>query len=195
VNRQWCLVHATHLSESERTDMARSGAVAGLCPTTEANLGDGFFPLKAYLDSGGSIAVGSDSHSSVSPIEEMRWLEYGQRLLSQSRNVVSTRDSPHAGSSIVQRVLGGGADAMGANIGAISVGYRADIVVLDGNSPDMAFKAREHILDTAVFGGNSNNFRHVMSGGQWLVENYIHIREDVIGRRYRALMADLADRL
>lgn len=187
LNSKWCLVHATHLSEAETRALARSGAVAGLCPTTEANLGDGFFPLPDYLGYGGKIALGSDSHVSVSPIEEMRWLEYGQRLLSQSRNVVSTPASPHTGSNLLREVLAGGRCAMGADVGALAVGFRADIAVLDGQSPDLAFTPVENILDSAIFSGNDSKFRDVMAGGHWVVKNYVHSKEELITRRYLAL--------
>ena len=89
VGPRWCAVHATHMTETETRRLAASGAVAGLCPTTEANLGDGIFPAAAYLADGGVIGIGSDSHISVSPIEELRWLEYGQRLFSRRRNLLT----------------------------------------------------------------------------------------------------------
>ena len=192
VNERWCLVHATHLNGVEISRLAGSGAVVGLCPTTEANLGDGFFPLKSFLDHGGSIALGSDSHISVSPIEEMRWLEYGQRLFTQTRNVVSSADRPHSGANIVSEVLAGGARAMGAKVGKIALGYRADIAVLDSRDPDLAYKGDTTLLDSAVFSGNTNRFRHVMAGGQWVVNNYTHPREDEITQRYLALIEKLS---
>ena len=100
VDARWCLVHATHLSDDEVTRLAASGAVAGLCPTTEANLGDGVFPLREYLDARGRIGVGSDSHISVSVVEELRWLEYGQRLMTRRRNVSASRSSPDTGATL-----------------------------------------------------------------------------------------------
>lgn len=188
VNGKWCLVHATHLTAEETRALARSGAVAGLCPTTEANLGDGFFPLKSFLDQGGKIALGSDSHISVCPIEEMRWLEYGQRLLTQTRNVVTTRASPHTGDKLIREILDGGRCAMGVDVGAIAVGFRADIAVLDSRSPDIAHKPKENILDSAIFSGNGNNFRAVMAGGNWVVNDYVHSKEERITERYLALL-------
>jgi len=112
VSRNWCLVHATHMDVEEVAALAASGAVVGLCPSTEANLGDGLFPLHDYLNHGGRIAIGSDSHVSINPFEELRWLEYGQRLATQSRNVVSLRDS-HVGSELFLRALEGGVAASG----------------------------------------------------------------------------------
>jgi formimidoylglutamate deiminase len=191
VNEQWCLVHATHLNAAEISSVANSGAVVGLCPTTEANLGDGFFPLKPFLERGGTIALGSDSHVSVSPIEEMRWLEYGQRLVSQTRNVVSSAHQPHSGSSVLAEVLAGGGRAMGVPTGRIAPGYRADIAVLDSRDADLAQQDDTTILDRAIFSGNGNRFRHVMAGGEWVVNNYTHARQDDITERYVALMKKL----
>ncbi|NQV87534.1 MAG: formimidoylglutamate deiminase, partial [Woeseiaceae bacterium] len=112
VARNWCLVHATHMDDEEVEALAISGAVVGLCPSTEANLGDGLFPLHQYLTHGGRIAIGSDSHVSINPFEELRWLEYGQRLATRSRNIVSLRES-HVGSELFLRVLEGGAAVSG----------------------------------------------------------------------------------
>src|SRR5690348_1390592 len=109
VDARWCLVHATHLTENETRRLAASGAVAGLCPTTEANLGDGLFPLKAYLDAGGVIGIGSDSHISVSPVEELRWLEYGQRLVTRRRNIAASDSSDSVGETLWGDALFGGA--------------------------------------------------------------------------------------
>ena len=130
VDARWCLVHATHLSESERQAIARSGAVAGLCLTTEANLGDGLFPAAAYLAEGGVIGIGSDSHVSVDPAEELRWLENGQRLFSGRRTVLADGPGASVGVGLLQRVCRGGAAALGRPIGALEPGRRADFVVL-----------------------------------------------------------------
>lgn len=191
VGENWCLIHATHLQSREISALAKSGAVVGLCPTTEANLGDGVFPLAAYLQCQGRLAIGSDSHVSVSPIEEMRWLEYGQRLASLRRNIVSNAVSPtkfaHCGDQLLKVLLHGSAQAMGARVGAIAEGYRADIAVLDGAASDLAAVPRPYIVDRAIFAGNSNSVQHVMAGGQWVVENYQHQNEEKIKAEYLAL--------
>ncbi|HET7358834.1 MAG TPA: formimidoylglutamate deiminase, partial [Rhodanobacteraceae bacterium] len=109
VDARWCLVHATHLTDDELRRAAASGAVAGLCPTTEANLGDGLFPLAAWLDAGGTLGIGSDSHISVSPVEELRWLEYGQRLASRHRNVAARGAGKSVGETLWTAALAGGA--------------------------------------------------------------------------------------
>ena len=119
VDEQWCLVHATHMDADETKDLAGSGAVVCVCPSTEANLGDGLFPLADYLAQGGRLAIGSDSHISINPFEELRWLEYGQRLALQSRNVVSFDDA-HVGRELFLRVLEGGLQASSRAIAGIA---------------------------------------------------------------------------
>ncbi|HJU39254.1 MAG TPA: formimidoylglutamate deiminase, partial [Tahibacter sp.] len=172
VDARWCLVHATHLSESETARLAKSGAVAGLCPTTEANLGDGLFPLKAYLDAGGRIGIGSDSHISVSVVEELRWLEYGQRLATRRRNVSASRSSPNTGDTLFRHALAGGAQASGASVGALKEGMRADFVVLDDASPWLAGREAADLPDTFVFAGNANLVRDVFVGGERVVGGF-----------------------
>ena len=137
VAANWCLVHATHMDHDETEALAKSGAVVALCPSTEANLGDGLFPLHHYLSNGGRIAIGSDSHISINPFEELRWLEYGQRLASQSRNVVSLRDS-HVGRELFLRALEGGAAASGQETVGIDENAPADFVVLCDDDPKLA---------------------------------------------------------
>lgn len=108
VDRNWCLVHATNVTREEIDRIAASGAIAGICPTTEANLGDGLFPFRDFIDRGGRFGVGSDSHVSVSPVEELRWLEYGQRLALHRRNIGATPDNPSVGGSLWRAALAGG---------------------------------------------------------------------------------------
>jgi len=137
LNENWCLIHATHMTAQETKAVALSGAVVGICPTTEANLGDGLFPLRPYLDQGGRIAIGSDSHISVSPVDELRLLEYGQRLKFQSRNITASPAQPHSGNNLYHKALKGGAQAAGLNAGAIEIGRRADLITLNPVSPLM----------------------------------------------------------
>ena len=146
IGPNWCLVHATHMTEDETTAIAKSGAVAGICPTTEANLGDGFFNLPQYIREGGTWGIGSDSHISVDAVEELRWLEYGQRLLLKQRAIARTENMPHVGDYLYHNALKGGAQAMGVNIGELSVGSRADFLVL--SNEDIAEDIR---LDTLIF--------------------------------------------
>ncbi|MEZ5757863.1 MAG: formimidoylglutamate deiminase [Emcibacteraceae bacterium] len=191
VNENWCLVHATHLNDNEITMIARSGAVAGLCPATEANLGDGLFPLKKYLDQNGRIAIGSDSHISVSISEELRWLEYGQRLQHNRRNIAADEEESHTGSNLYQKCLAGGAVASGFDNGIIAVGNRADLIVLDEYSPILIGSPDKAIIDRFIFNGNQNPVRHVMVAGKWVVRDYKHAREDEIFHEFAATMGRL----
>ena len=189
VDDRWCLVHATHLTSPEINSLAKSGAIAGLCPTTEANLGDGFFPLRQFLDAGGHIAIGSDSNSSVSPVEEMRWLEYGQRLVTRSRNVVSSEGVLHTGSSLFDNCTIGGAKALGQKTGVIKEGYQADILVLDDNAANFASTPSEFALDTFIFNGNRNLISDVMVSGQWQVKNYKHVNEEYAEEQFKKTLS------
>lgn len=186
VDAHWCLVHATHLDESELQAIARSGAVAGLCPTTEANLGDGLFPLAVYLDAKGTLGIGSDSHISVSPVEELRWLEYGQRLATRRRNIASREPGASVGEALWDAVLRGGHRASGCD------DDRADFIVLDDASALLAARDERSVVDTFLFAGNTPLVRDVMAGGRWVVRSFHHNAEDEIAARYRAAIDGLA---
>ena len=148
VDARWCLVHATHVDASERRALARSGAIAGLCPTTEANLGDGIFPLREYLDDGGSLGIGSDSNVTIAPPEELRWLEYVQRLVLRRRNVAAGAPRASSGETLYAAAAHGGARACGRAAGAIAPGLRADLVVLEPAGSDP-----QTLVDRYVFAG------------------------------------------
>jgi formimidoylglutamate deiminase len=167
--------------------------VAGLCPTTEANLGDGFFPAIDFLAAGGEFGIGSDSHISVSPIEELRWLEYGQRLVTRRRNRLSLGSAagPHIGAALYRGALTGGRQALGRRIGRIAVGDRADLLVLDAGSPILAGKAGDTLLDALIFAGNTNVVRDVMVGGRFIIKNGRHHAEEAILERYHGALGAL----
>lgn len=184
INKYWCLVHATHMTETETLRLARSGAVAGLCPTTEANLGDGLFNLPGYIAEEGRLGIGTDSNISVSMIEELRTLEYGQRLLRRERAVAKTQTQPSVGASLYQMALAGGAQALGRSVGSIEVGKRADFIAIDPNVPSLLCRNNDLILDAMIFAGNMNPIRHVIAGGQHVVQNFKHIAEDNILETY-----------
>jgi len=188
VDERWCLVHATHLTQEEVLRIARSGAVAGICPTTEANLGDGLFPLKQYLNEGGDIAIGSDSHISVSVPEELRLLEYGQRLKYHRRNIAVSDEEIHTGSNLYKKCLSGGTKASGFNNGAIEIGKRADIIMLDKNSSLLIGTPEKNIIDRFIFSGNVNSVQHVMVGGQLVIKDYKHTSEEQITAEFAATM-------
>ncbi|HWU74891.1 MAG TPA: formimidoylglutamate deiminase [Rhodanobacter sp.] len=191
VDRRWCLVHATHLTEAETVQLARSGAVAGLCPTTEANLGDGLFPLAAYLDAGGVLGIGSDSHISVSPVEELRWLEYGQRLQTRHRNIAARHAGGSVGETLWRAALAGGTSASGRPPGGLGTGMRADLIVLDEASALLASRDETSVLDSFLFSGNTPLIRDVMVGGQWVVRDALHRDEPRILARYRKVVEQL----
>lgn len=192
VDARWCLVHATHIAPEETQRLAESGAVAGLCPTTEANLGDGLFPLAAFREAGGALGIGSDSNISVSPVEELRWLEYGQRLTMRRRAIAVSESSASVGENLWGDALYGGAQASGAEIGAIEAGSRADLIVLDDAAPLMAGRDAGNALDTFVFVGNANLVRHVMVAGEWVVRDGRHRDGENIASRYREAIARIA---
>ena len=187
VDRRWCLVHATHLTPQERDGLAGCGAVAGLCPTTEANLGDGLFPLEAFQAAGGIWGIGSDSHISISPIEELRWLEYGRRLSTLRRNVAA-RPGQSTGAALWSRALDGGAIACGRRIGALRPGHRADLLVLDGDHPLTYGRSGDRLVDALVFAGNANLVRHVLVGGRWRVRDGRHAAETEAATAYRRVL-------
>jgi formimidoylglutamate deiminase len=186
VDARWCLVHATHLSDGECDRLAASGAVAGLCPTTEANLGDGLFPLSPYIAAGGRFGIGSDSHVSQSPVEELRWLEYGQRLAHQRRNIAVHGAERDVATFLWQQALLGGAQAAGRRLGVLAQGRRADLLVLDSAHPNLDGAAPDDVLGRFLFSGNDNLVRDVLAGGHWVVQGGRHKAQDAIAQRYKA---------
>jgi len=165
VDERWCLVHATHISAAETSLLAKSGAVAGLCPITEANLGDGLFPLRPYLDQGGRFGVGSDSNVLIDLAEELRLLEYGQRLIAEQRNVAAAPGGS-TGRALFDGALAGGALACG--------GMTADLVELDEFQPGQ----NDDWLDALVFAGS--NVQSVWRGGRKVVTGGRHVGRDAV---------------
>ena len=188
VDSRWCVVHATHMTEDETQRLAASGAVAGLAPTTEADLGDGTFAALAYLDAHGTFGVGSDSNTCIDPFAELRQLEWSQRIAWQARNVLASGDAP-VGQALYAAAARGGAQAQGRRAGAIASGCRADLVVLDADDPALADHTAQTILDAAVFGPCRAPVRDVMVGGTWVVRDGYHRDEEAIFARYRACLA------
>lgn len=191
VNPRWCLVHATHMTRSERSELAASGAVAGLCLTTEANLGDGIFPAVEYLQEGGRFAVGSDSQVTLSPAEELRLLEYGQRLVHQKRALLASEGNPSVGENLYRKALSGGAQALGINTGAICADYRADLLVLDQNHPSLMAKEGSAVLDSWVFAGAGNPVKDVMVSGEWKILGGKHSQQEQVASRFHDAMKRL----
>jgi len=150
-NPRWCVVHATHLNGEEVQGLAKSGAVAGLCPITEANLGDGVFPAIAYNQAGGRSGIGTDSHVYMDAAGELRQLEYSQRLTSLTRNALASQKVPSTGRALYAAALIGGAQALGQQIGVIAPGYRADFLILDHTHSDLVMRVNDAVLDTWLF--------------------------------------------
>ncbi len=165
------------MDAAETVRLAGTGAVVCLCPSTEANLGDGLFPLRPFLDSGGTIAIGSDSQVSINPFEELRWLEYGQRLATGTRNVVAL-DHGHVGHELFRRVLAGGACAVGQRTAGLVPGAYADLVVLDEDDAMLAGHDDPSWLDALVFSGYPLPIERVMVHGEWRVIGGRHVRRD-----------------
>lgn len=191
VDTRWCLVHATHANPEEVSLMARSQAVAGLCLTTEANLGDGIFPAVDFLAQGGRMGIGSDSHVSLSVVEELRWLEYGQRLRDQRRNRLYRGDQPMVGRTLYDAALAGGAQALGQPIGKLQVGQRADWLVLDGNDPYLATAEGDAILNRWLFAGGDRQVRDVLVNGRWVIRDGHHADEAQSSQAFTQVLREL----
>ena len=184
VDDRWTLVHATHLLQSEVDGIARSGATVAICPTTEANLGDGLFPLRAYLDAGGAWGIGSDSHCAVSPVEELRWLEYGQRLFARLRNIAVSPGTPSVGDTLLRGVTASAARATG-------FGDDGDHVLLDADAPVLAGATHEDLADRWIFSGNRSAVREVVVAGERIVVEGRHREAEAVAARYRKAMQRL----
>ncbi|MCD9031394.1 formimidoylglutamate deiminase [Luteimonas sp. Y-2-2-4F] len=183
VDAHWTLVHATHLDAAEVAGIARSGAVVALCPTTEANLGDGLFPLRAFLDAGGRWGVGSDSQISVSPVEELRWLEYGQRLVTRHRNI-----AVGASESVGETLLAGVADSAASATGFAD---GDDWLLLDAAAPILAGATAQDLADRWIFSGNRPLLREVHVAGRRVVAEGRHLLAEAIAADYGATLRRL----
>ena len=179
VNERWTLVHATHLLPTEIDGIARSKAVVALCPTTEANLGDGLFPLREFIAAGGRFGIGSDSNVSVSPVEELRWLEYGQRLATRQRNIASTDVHASAGESLYAAAVHGGLQSCGQTAAS------QDRIVLETDSALLAGVTPDDLHDRYVFAGNRSLVREVHVGDRQVVQAGRHAEAEAVARRYR----------
>lgn len=187
VDARWTLVHATHLEMDEIAGIAVRGATVAICPTTEANLGDGLFPLRDYLDAGGAWGIGSDSHVSVSPVEELRWLEYGQRLATRRRNVVATEACPSVGARLLAVVRASAAQATGFDAATLA----GDRVALDPAAPQLLGATANDIADRWIFAGNRPAVAEVSVGGREVVREGRHVDREAIAARHASAMARL----
>jgi formimidoylglutamate deiminase len=191
LDARWCVVHATHVSSAETRGLAESASVAGLCPSTEADLGDGIFPAATYQQANGRWAIGTDSHIALDAGGELRLLEYAQRLGSRSRNVLASHARPSTGRNLYEAALDGGAQALGMRVGAIAPGYRADFLALDEEHPDLQGRSGDTALDTWIFTSGRSLIRSVIAGGEAVVRDRRHRLRERINADYRAAMKRL----
>ena len=188
VTSNWCAVHATHMTAAETARLAASGAVAGLCPITEANLGDGLFPAPDWLTAGGAFGVGSDSNVLIDAGEELRLLEYGQRLAHRGRNLLAPGPDASTGGALFRGALAGGAQALGATSG-IAVGTSGDLFSLSIDDPRLSSAGGDAILDGFVFAGARPD--RVWRRGTEVVAGGRHRARDAVSARYRKVLAKL----
>lgn len=190
VDTRWCLVHATHMTPDETRDLAASGAIAGLCPITEANLGDGLFPMAEYRAAGGAYGIGSDSNVRIALAEELRLLEYGQRLHHQARTVICPEEASN-GETLFREALAGGHRALGRAGGALAPGFLADLVALDSDALLLDGRQGAAALDAWIFAGDDRLVRDVWSAGRHMVQAGRHQARDRVAARFRATMRRL----
>jgi len=190
LSNKWCLIHATHMTKKETTDLALTGAIAGLCPITEANLGDGIFNGAAYLNGNGAFGIGTDSNVQIALAGELRLLEYSQRLRERARNVMVVGEGS-VGHTLYTKAASGGAQALGRNAGKIAVGKFADFVAIDSNTPSLCALSQKQMLDGFVFAAKDNVVTDVWSAGRHCVVDGKHVKRDVIVKQYKKEIASL----
>ncbi len=190
VDSRWCLIHATHMIPEETQNVAKSGAVVGLCPITEANLGDGIFDGRGLLSSGGKYGIGSDSNVFIALTEELRLLEYSQRYVSKERNVLTSKNGS-VGRSLYNDALIGGAQALGRKSGSLIPGNWADLVSLDIEALSLWDCSHDEILDRWIFTSDDSLVREVWSAGRQMVVHGQHIHHKEIEQRYRTVIQEI----
>jgi formiminoglutamate deiminase len=188
VDTRWCLVHATHMNRDETLRLARSGAVAGLCPITEANLGDGLFPVREFSAAGGAFGVGSDSNVAIAANAELRLLEYGQRLQERARNVFGHATAArHTGRALFDGAVRGGAQALGVAAG-ITLGAPADVIALASEHACFSGRSGDAVIDSWIFAGDARCIDRVWRAGERVVNGGQHRDHAAITARYRATL-------
>lgn len=191
LDQNWNLVHATHATKDELELMLETQVTAVLCPLTEAYLGDGVFPATAFVSNGGITAIGSDSNVRIDAIEELRLLEYGQRLSLERRACLATGDG--LGVPMWMRAAAGGAQALAQDVGAIRVGAWADFVVIDPSSPPLLGLEPQAALDALITAGSAKCIGAVLVGGRRLVEGGRHLADSAIARRFTLAQSRLRE--
>lgn len=193
LTQHWCVVHATHATAQELQGIAATHAVICVSISTEANLGDGLFDTARFFKAGGRLCIGSDSQSTVNPAEELRWLEYQQRLRRKRRVVLASKDESHVGTRLWRDAAVSGAQAIGQPVGEIAVGRRADWLVLDAAHPAMAGATPEAAFDRLLFAGADRAIRDVMVAGRWVVKDHHHAADNGLRGDFTRAMKDLAE--
>jgi formimidoylglutamate deiminase len=183
---RWCLVHATHVDHDELTRIAASGATVGLCPITESNLGDGVFPAAQFVALHGFYGIGSDSNVLIDAAQELRTLEYSQRLAGRARNCVALDDGRSTGRTLFERALEGGTRALGVTNGGLRVGAAADLISLDSNHDALQNRAGDTLLDSWIFAARSPAVDCVWRYGRKVVSGGRHVEHGAIAERYRS---------
>jgi formimidoylglutamate deiminase len=191
VNERWCLIHATHTTAEETRRIAESGATAGLCPITEANLGDGIFDAAGFVDAGGAFGIGTDSNICIGAVEELRQLEYAQRLTKRARNVLASKRTSSTGRGLFEAALRGGSRALGTGATGLVEGAAADIVSLNAHHIALAGRSGDAILDAWVFCGGHSLVDCVWTRGRKVVSNGRHHEAEVVADRFRRSLAGL----
>ncbi|WP_068544481.1 formimidoylglutamate deiminase [Thalassotalea crassostreae] len=192
LDQHWCLIHATHIDEQEVDGIIASSAIAGICPTTEANLGDGIFPTTEFMAKGGQVAIGSDSHISVSAIEEIRLLEYAQRLIKQQRAILANNKTRSVGQNLWQHAAKAGALSTSCNSGELAIGKQADLLVLNSEQTRLFANQNKNLLDSFIFASQQNPINDVMVNGQWQIQNGEHKLQQLSADAFAKALRDIA---
>jgi len=194
LSAQWCMIHCTQMMPHETEGLAKTGAIAGLCPITESSLGDGIFDGLNWLKHDGALAIGSDSNIRISLSEELRTLDYSQRLRDHSRAALATQDKSTA-RNLFDLILRGGAIAANRDCGLIEEGLWADLISLDTNHIDLDGRVGDVLLDSYVFAGDDRMINDVWSAGRHLVADGSHKHRTEIEQKYRTVLRRLSDQI
>jgi formimidoylglutamate deiminase len=185
IDERWCLIHATHATAEELQGIAERRATIILCPTTEANLGDGVFNYSNFVPNGGQIGIGSDSQISINPWQELQLLEYSQRLTQRARYIAASDESPNTGRALFDAALRGGRVAVGKACDDLAEGKAADLIALNMSDPRLAGLACDELIDALIFANPRNPIDAVMVGGEWKTWSGQHTKHELIVSNFR----------
>jgi len=195
VNKNWHLVHATHLTPIETRNLAKTGSSVVLCPTTEGNLGDGIFPLRDYQELNGRWSIGTDSHIGINPLEELRLLDYGQRLITHKRNTFNSKSEGNSGDFSFKMALENGRRAMGNfETEFFKIGEPLNVNILESNSPFASTTSDKSLLTSLIYTNDSSNSKTTISNGKIVVENGQHIHYNSILNAFNKVISKIGNR-